>query len=70
MAKASPPSNRAKGGSGAKKDIVPNHKGGSKAKRILAPKRELSMAARILHDIRENASDLSKRADRLLKRVS
>ena len=71
MATSPPSSNRVKGGSkttlGGSK---PARKGATKATRTLTSKGELTMAGRILRDIRESAHDLSKRADRLLRRVS
>lgn len=68
MAQSPPSSSRLKGGpkttAGKPK---PARKG---AARGLTPKAELTMAGRILRDIRESSLDLSKRADRLLRRVS
>jgi len=70
MVKGAPPSKRPKDGSGVYRDHNPTHKGASKAEKALSPKRKQTLAGKILRDIRENAADLSKRADLLLKRVS
>jgi hypothetical protein len=70
MATSPPSSNRVKGGSKTTLGRSKPVKGATKATRTLTSKDELTMAGRILRDIRESAHDLSKRADRLLRRVS
>ena len=72
MAQAPPTANRFKGGSKA----VPGSsktapRGGSRVAKELPPEAsERTLAGRILRDIRQSSHDLSKRADRLLRRVS
>jgi hypothetical protein len=70
MAKAPPSSNRPKREKVAHPPGVDNPVGSRAGKTLANSKADRISASRILRDIREKASDLSARADRLLRRVS